>query len=499
MNFKGVKVKGLSFFPRLEKVFQPSFHKYGSVATWSQNTDQIKAGYQQKEIAAFKHNMAVTGLINPFTEYVDAKEIYNSGRVGMGIYFPTDRWRDPNVLESEPDFKIKYSLIPDFYETVWSQKAVDAGLITADLIGTAKPADYPKHGQELFNQSNGKYGYDLINNVAGQIDTFSPLIEFIADWFYSMFGRYPSSASYGYGRTTGAYLMQNYFIGTRNSQTNYTHEYVFSKGVASSIPSTTRQNDMTWMLNKTSAEVRLLCEGYLQEAINNGGWYRDFTHWHSSTGDETPLYYESQRAIIGVNDVVTLDFGSALEYQALRDMVRRTGLYTVGNDLVLITDIKDNQNLPKNRIETSLSVEINLTGTVLEGKEIEGIGSTGIRKKSANVFIVEIPYSKRDGFATITLKETLTPNYNDFSLPTFNSVSKNGNTLTVITDKPTNIVIYSTPTGSPYFEATVLKRSSIMSKNHYVDVTGINFTNKDIYIAAITNEKQSTLSAAYNF
>src|SRR5690606_1330632 len=268
------------------------------------------------------------------------------------------------------DFRIKYPLIPDFYGTTWTQKAVDAGFITVDKVGATKPANYPKHGQELFDLSGGAYGYDFVNNVPGRIDTLSPLIEFIADWFHSLTGRYPSSASYGYGRTTGAFLMQEYYIGTRDSRTTYEYGYDFNKSAAASIPNTTRQNDLTWMLNITSAEARALCEGYLRDAIAAGGWYRDFTHWHSSTGDETPLYYESQRAVIGANDVVTLDFGEALEYQALRDMVRRSGLYEDGGDLVLITDIKDGQGLPKDRIETTLSVRVDLTGTVLQGHDI---------------------------------------------------------------------------------------------------------------------------------
>lgn len=487
MKLQGINTKGLKIFPTTEKELQPCTHKYGAVATWSHCTDTITASYANAEINAFKNNLQVTAFVSVLIPGVDTLKILTTGRVGLGIYLQTEVWKNPvtNVFET----------ITDFNSTTWTRSAYEARLITESMIGTTKLTGYPNHGQQLFDLTKGLYGYDYVNGVEGQIDVLTPVLEHNANWFYNQFGFYPSTGSYGYGRDGGKYAIPRQFLGFRNSGYDFGSNYTFNLTESTSRATTSRQGDMVG----TRAEVQAKCITYLQNAIANGGWYTDFTHWHTSPDTEMEEYFTNQRNTIGASNVVTLDFGEALEHKFLRDMVRRIGLVTKDNAVAIITDVKDSEGLPLITINTDLSVDVDLTGTVLEGKEIKGFGDKGIKKVSTNHFIVEVPYSKRDGFYSVVLQETATPKYLDFELPYIISAVKNGNKLTVTTDKPTNLVLFKTVLGGALYMSTVLKRDNTMSTKHEIDVTGVDFTGIDIYIGVITETKQSILSTKYNF
>ena len=495
INLSGVNLKGVTIFPKTEKAVSVCQHKYGAVATWSHCTDTIQTAYARGEINAFKNNLQVTGFINPWWPIVDVQASFATGRTAYGIYFPTDRWFNPLATEGSSS-SVKYQLIPDFNSATWTQAGVTAGLVTSDKIGTAKDLSYPQHGQQMFDLTGGLYGYDLINNIAGQIDVLSGLIEYLKGWFYWLLGYYPSCASYGYGRETGAYGMYDFYIASRTSTYDYTYDYNLTHQSAIQLPTTTRQYDMVADLGISVAASQAICVDKLTDSIATGGWYRDFTHWHSS-GSTLTTFFATQRAEMGASDVVTLDYGSAVEYMVLRDMVRRVSLYTYNSTLVLVVDIKNEDEIPLTTINVDLSVEIDTTGTILEGKEITS--SVPIRKLGTNSFIIEVPYYKKDGFPSVVLEETEFTDYMDFELPSIVSAAVEDNTLTVVTDKPTNLVLYSTAIDGALYTAVVLKRNSIMATTHIVDVTGIDFSTKDCYIGVITPEKQSILSVKYSF
>lgn len=490
MEFKGINLKGANFFPVLEKQANPAFHKYGAVATITQNTDTVSSDYPEKEIAGFKYNFNLTAFISPFAANVDVQNIKKTGLIRYGIYFPTDRWDDPK----QPGV---FPVIPDYNSNVWTQAGVDAGFVTSDKIGTSKAIKHPNHGQQLFDLTNGLYGYDFTTDTPGQIDVFSPLAEYISEWFKDMFGYYPSSASYRNGVRNASFLMTSYFLGGRNSIYDYNINYGLTKGEAIDKSESTRQGDM--YVSMSRAEVLQQCSATLEKAITDNGWYSDFTHWHTAPKGEMEEYLSNQRTVINGRDVISLDYGTSIEYQFLRKMVRRSGLYADGNKLVLITDIKDNEGLVLIRINTTLSVEVDLTGTILEGKEITGIGDRGIRKKATNQFVIEVPYSQKDGFMAVRLKETTTPTYLDFTVPVVNSFTKNGNILTVTTDKHTKVVVYRTPLNGELYDASVIGRSEDFNTSHEIDVSGVDFANSDIYVGAISKERQSSLSDKYNF
>lgn len=496
MRIRG-NLKGAKIFPRIEKTLTTTKHKYGAIASWSQCTDTYKptlAGHGiDVEINAFKYNLLLTSLIAPLTDDVYREEIQEAnetGRIQFGTYFLTWAWQNPNTGKLET--------IPSWSGTVWTQEAANLGIISQELVGTTKIANYPYLGNELYEISNGKYGYNDNTHQMGQVDVVTGSINAQIKWFKELFGRYPSISSFSYGRNILTDLMMVNFLGTRGSSHNLSnYNYDFSRSTALYQELTTYHNTMVTNDGREKADTD--AKTALINTIKNGGWYRDFSHWHWGKDTEWGDYFRNQREVIGTNDVVTLDFGTAYEHHFLRKMIKRSGLFTDGSELVIITDTKDENNLPLRTIETPISIKVDLTGTILEGKEIQGIGDRGIRKLAANRYVVEVPYSKRDGFETIRLKGTTTPNYMDFSLPSIQSVERTGNMLTIITDKKTNIVVFGVPTGGQLYQASILKRHNTMSDEHVIDITGIELTNQDIYVGAITKEKQSVLSRKYNF
>jgi hypothetical protein len=324
--------------------------------------------------------------------------------------------------------------------------------------------------------------------------TTQPIQEQV-EFYYQITGRYASYWSYGNGIRDHDYFALSNSLVTRLSGAGEVG-YDFNERLEHKSSSIFNYD----VRDFSTSEALSRAEGFLNNAISQEGWYNDFSHWHwaEQYGDINQLeqFFSSQRALLNTTNSVTLGAGEALEYMWLRKQYKRGGLYQDESELVLISDVKNVEGLPYKTINTSLSVEVDLTGTILAGKEIES--DTDILKVSGDKFIVQVPYSGSDGFKTVRLRETTNPNYMDFSLPVIQTVSKTGSLLDVTTDKPTNIVVFSVPSGGSLYQASVLARSSIMSPNHTIDVTGIDFTNFDIYVGAITKEKQSTLSVKYN-
>ena len=480
MKLKGLNLKGISLRPPFQKQLQPCLHKYGADATVTYTTDQIRDDYAGKEILGFKYNFNLHAFITPF--YNDQnllEEIYNTGLIGYGIYYQTEFWWNPvtKVVES----------IPDFYQTTWSQKSADSGLITQSQVGTAKTVNYPNHGQQLFDLTNGKYGYDVANSIAGQVDVLTPAVKYYHDWYLNKFGQRVSNASYGYGRRQPRYIIKDWFLAIRNSAKDNYWGYNFNHDLATDKPMSEGINYLTKDVGLSREDAIAQCNDTLDSAIENNGWYTDFSHWHTTPDTEYEEYLSSQRDVIGGRNVISLDYGTAVEYQFLRRMVRRIGLYTDGNELVIITDTKDFEGLRLNQIHTSLSVEVDLTGTILQGKEITG---AEIKKVSANKFIVEVPYTKRDGFNVVRLKETLTPSYLNFNPPTITASINDGKVI-ASTDQDAKVVVYTVPSGGILNQAEAIGRSNTASKNH--EITTGDVTGKEVYVGAINQSKQSSL------
>ena len=291
-------------------------------------------------------------------------------------------------------------------------------------------------------------------------------------WFKDNFGAYTAAASYGYGLQTFKSDIAINYLGARNSAfdlDNYDYDMVDS----SSFPSTSRHGDMLgdW------ADVISDCNNALNNAISNSGWYRDFSHWHTTAKIEE--FYEAQSPIIHGNNVVTLGMSEALEYMKFRQSVSVVQFGLKNGSLYLYADVPRDL-LKREIIRTNLSVEIDLTGTVFEGKNLSS--SHGLIDLGGGKYIAEIPY---DGVAV--LKEHATGEYLDFSVPTVISQT----TDIVTADKPTRLSIWGVTKGSSLEQAVLVDRYNSLGTTHAFGP--LDTANYDYYFGLITKTNQSIL------
>ena len=309
------------------------------------------------------------------------------------------------------------------------------------------------------------------------------------EWLYNLLGKIPAYWSYANGiRDNDEFALRNSLVTRMSSvsDTSYDFDDRLGHKTSSLFNYNVRDIDTPTAINNAKYA--------LQQTINNNGWYNDFSHWHWAElyGDKNQfeqLMIEFKTLLNGIN-YISLGASEAIEYMWLRKQFKRGGLYQDGNELVLLSDVINDNALPYGVIDSTLSVQIDLTGTILENKEITS--NADILKVASNQFIVQVPYSKYDGFRTVRIKETSSPTYLNFSKPTIVSKQLNSDTLTVVTDRPTNVVVFTTPTGAELYQAGLVGRSNIMSTKHTFKLDSV--TNKDFYIGAITREKQSILN-----
>lgn len=309
------------------------------------------------------------------------------------------------------------------------------------------------------------------------------------EWLYNLLGKVPAYWSYANGiRDNDSFALQNSLVTRMSSVSDTSYDFDDRLGHKTSSLFNYNVRDIDTSTAISNAKTAL------QKAIDEKGWYNDFSHWHWAEfyGDKNQFEQLMNEFKTLLNDTNYISLGSseAIEYMWLRKQFKRGGLYRDGNELVLLSEVINNNDLPYGVIDSTLSVQIDLTGTILESKDITS--NTDILKVDDNKFIVQISYSKYDGFRTVRIKETTTPNYLNFNKPAIVTKKTNGSNLTVITDRPTNVVVFTTPIRGELYQASLVSRSNIMNTNHIIKLPDV--TNKDVYIGAITKEKQSTLN-----
>lgn len=309
------------------------------------------------------------------------------------------------------------------------------------------------------------------------------------EWLYNLLGKVPAYWSYANGiRDNDDFALQNSLVTRLSSVSDTGYDFGERLGHKTSSLFNYNVRDIDTSTAISNAKTAL------QKVIDEKGWYNDFSHWHWAEfyGDKNQFEQLMNEFKTLLNDTNYISLGSseAIEYMWLRKQFKRGGLYQYGNELVLLSEVINNNDLPYGVIDSTLSVQIDLTGTILENKDITS--NTDVLKVDDNKFIVQIPYSKYDGFRTVRIKETTTPNYLNFNKPAIITKKTSGSNLTVVTDRPTNIVVFTAPIGGELYQASLVNRSNITNTNHIIKLPDV--TNKDVYIGAITKEKQSTLN-----
>lgn len=308
------------------------------------------------------------------------------------------------------------------------------------------------------------------------------------DWLIKVLGKKPSYWSYAYGqRDHDDFVLKNGLISRLSSDKETSYDFSDRLGHPNSslFNYNVRDNNMTVALNNS--------EKNLQKAIENNGWFNDFSHWHWAEfyGDKNQWsqFMERQKSLLSNINYVSLGASEAVEYMWLRKQFKRGGLYESDNDLVLLCETVNAEKLPYRAIDTTLSVKVDTSGTILEGKDITG--PTQIIKIDTNQYIVQVPYKKMSGFSTIRFKETNNPNYVTRDLPKVKNAVLKGAILNIETDVPTKLAVFTTDKGAELYTATVIGRRNIFSTTHSIRLDDI--TNKDIYIGINSETKQSIL------
>ena len=324
--------------------------------------------------------------------------------------------------------------------------------------------------------SSGIYFRAFLDDIQGQVDFYNEIT-----------GKDASYWSYGNGiRDHDDFVLQHSLVTRRSGggQVNYDFDTRLEYSCATLFNYNVRDNGMESALTTS--------ETMLNKAILENGWFNDFSHWHWAEfyGDKNQLeqFFNQQNAILNGVNYVSLGSGEAVEYMWLRKQFKRGGVYQDGSDLVLVCDVRNYDDLPYNTISQTLSVEVDVSGTILANQELEA--SSDILKLSDNKFIVQVPYDKKDGFSVVHLKATNDPNYLDLDLPNLISSDTNQNKINIVSDKKTKAVLFKIPTGGSLYQAEVVDRSQEYSEKH----TFTTVSEYDFYVGLITKAGQSTLT-----
>ncbi|PTJ08143.1 hypothetical protein [Staphylococcus simulans] len=354
---------------------------------------------------------------------------------------------------------------------------------------------YNLNGTMLLNHQTDKIYEDEIKKTLGTgvldagayfraAEELQPQI----DWLVKVLGKKPSYWSYAYGqRDHDDFVLANGLVSRLSSDKDVSYDFNNRLGHPNSslFNYNVRDTDMATALANSKTN--------LQKAIDAKGWFNDFSHWHWAEfyGDKNQWsqFMEGQKTLLNNINYVSLGASEAVEYMWLRKQFKRGGLYEDNGELVLLCETINAEQLPYQSIDTTLSVEVDTTGTVLEGKDITS--NAQILKTGTNQYIVQVPYKKMSGFSAVRLKATTTPDYATRNIPQILTKTLSGTILTVTTDIRTKLAVFTTETGAELYSASVAGRSNNLKTTHTIDVGDVS--GKDVYIGINSSTKQRAL------
>lgn len=469
------------FFPKSELPVSVCSHRYGADMTYTEQSDSFTHGLPREstrdtmEYYAHKYGARLGCFIQP-----DNVEMYNSvrdmrdtekyGIIKFDTYFRGYQWYNPTkgVIE----------WIPDFSKTSWTQDGITAfgyeedGVIKINgvevSVGSPKSSGHPRHGEEMYAYSNGKYGWDENGNM-GQSDgiEFFNVLDNHVNLFYELFHRYSSAASYGYGISSIAPQMIEKYLQCRdsgktdpsqglvaltwygkdvnNNYLGYPQQDV-TKALLRSRASSTRWWDSIDSDACTKAEMMTYLTQLAALTASNHGWQNNFTHWQGCNDTEkTDIkieayddYWTALFAGFGNSNVHFCSYGEATEYMVFRNNIQKVAAFEKDRNVYVAVKVLEKYGeLPSRRIYTPLSVIIDLTGTALVGKNIMAT-SGKVANLGNNRVLVEVPYPYADnnGVSAVKLYEVESSNYFSLDRPIISNVLRSGDTVTFNTDIP---------------------------------------------------------------
>lgn len=483
-------------------------HYNGHNGVVTQNTDRLKDGqYELGELSCFKHNIQATSFLNPYAvingenaEYDKTlKEIDATGRISFGIYYRTDSWINPITGVQQ--------IIPSYNSPTWGQSAIDAGFNVT--LGQSKPTRYPNHGQQLFDESDGKYGYDFVNNIIGLNNLAESNNHSVAqiNYFKNILGRRLSCFSYENGRAQGAKTYIPYFLGGRNSATFNSGNSFVDYGVNAPL---TRMQNITRASNTriwdnirannfpSQQDAFSYMNSQINRAVSNKGFFTDFMHWHSlydfnDVGFFDPFFSEINNAI-GSNDVWRAGYSEAIEYMYLRNSIDMLGSFEHQNKVYiafrssdLFADTETNSidnDVSVDMLQTPISIEVDLSSTSLQGQNITSAEASSIRSKGGNKWVINARQSPNSyGYTVVSLSSGAQEYYNE-SLPV---ITFQNNTISV--NIASKIVVWRKLKTQGIENITEFVRENSYRTSFSFSVS----SDYDYYVGAITKFNKSSL------
>lgn len=475
------------FFPGAEIPTRICPHRHGARMTYTEQTDSIFGSSRYAiEYYAHKYNARVGAFISKYngqlTE-IESSQLY--GACKFDVYFPTFLWLNPSTGVIEP--------IPDFEATAWSQKGIAAFGHVEDgvskingvpvTVGSPKGLRTPAHGAQMYAYSNGRYGWR--DSAFGDSRGFELLgvIKDMGDWYKGLLGNEPVAMSYSLGSDGGSEVGIVAFLQARNSgytvagnepvaETWYGKDgngnYLGYPGKEvtrddlSSRPSSSRWYDSVYSGGKTKEQSLRGVSELVALTLRNGGWANNFTHWHNLQGqadEEMRLhayddYFSAISRAAGDNHVHFCSYGEASEYLFYRCCVDNIAAYRKGNRVAVALSVVDNfknsvlsgsgldGKLPLGRIKTPISIEVDLTGTFLEGRNVRTTYGKAI-DSGDNKVIVEIPFPSRgQGVVEIEIFDNIQPEWKSPGKPFISNLVEKDGDVTFMTNHPCHSCVF---------------------------------------------------------
>lgn len=483
----------------------------GHTSIVSHNTDRLIDGkYALGEMNAFKYNIQCTSFLHAFgdttagenTDYgTTIQAVHNTGRISFGLYWRSDMWVNPVTGVQQT--------IPDYYATTWS--STGKTYYPDVTVGAAKSSRFPNHGQQLYDISNGAFGYDMVNQVIGTSnlsETYEHTNQQV-NYIASISGLTVTSGSYTNGAQGGWNVLIPKFYGMRNSvhtasgnvgNIKYTG---LSRQEMMQEASTTRTWDavnagqfanQTDSLNYTATEI--------SRAISSGGWFSDFMHWHTvyDTNDTAffATFFDKINTTIGAGDVWRAGNNEVNEYYVLANSINKIGSYIHNNKAVIALRFNDlflgtntngiNNAIDPTLITTPISIQVDVTGTYLAGKTLKSQQANTLRSMGSNIWIANVsPLNTfKNGYMIFILEEATD------NLQLYNSSAPNitrvGNNVT--TDQECKFVIWRKNVSSDDTTLQAVYRTTDWSDNLSFVFDTVNYT---YHIGAITRSRVSSL------
>jgi hypothetical protein len=510
----------ITAFPKKEIPVKVCDFLYGYKAAFAQSTDSSRTERWAMEMYAYLYNCHLTDFVNPYVSPTDnMAETQATGRVNYECYFPTDRWRNPKTGA--------YELIPDYASSVWTSAGAS---VFSVVVGASKTVDYPNHGQQIYDLSAGAYGWDYVNGIPGinQGKELFDLISTLFSYFQSNAGRACSSFSYRNDQYGGEKMLMTKYLGGRASrQLNYNltdhsqTDFGLSKQGAYigfpqqpttrprriNQPSSSKYKDMYGSLLNlgTQAQVEAYIKSEIEFTITNGGFFNDFGHRYTWTLAQYPHFGRLLSTVdtaVGSDKLWRACYGDIVEYLFFKEMIADVSAYSDGVKIKLVFQKSDpykavnsglNENIPYGLIRVPISIDVDLTGTILAGKNIT-VNYGTIKENGSNKYTIQIPFGNAfEGFGAIEITESVTGNYIDLNKPSVLTTVKSGNSITVTTNMPTRLALFRNSTGLDMSNCVINSRSNELKTSHQFDITG--YTSGYDFIAGVISEfKQSILS-----